>query len=71
MDFYSAKKLFSIIKFYKKSKIIKKLKNFNVSYFKYKQNKNYLKLLQTKFVIKNYVSHSKKFNKKTNIKLHE
>ena len=39
---------------------IHKIKNFvNVSYFQYKQNKNYIKLLQTKFVIKNYVSQFK------------
>ncbi len=31
----------------------------NVSYFKYKQNKNNIKLLQKKFVIKNYVSQFK------------
>ena len=31
----------------------------NVSCFKYKQNNNYIKLLQTKFVIKKYVSQIK------------
>ena len=47
------------IQIYSKN-FMEKIKNFmNVSYFKYKQNKNYFKLLQMKFIIKNYVSQCK------------